>query len=98
MAVVTNVPLDPESLKVPAVWVNRFQITAYGGNFRVSFAEVVKTKADSPETVAVRFAAFLTPAEVRELAQLLTTAADMFAPVTGALSAAPPPAQTILKT
>jgi hypothetical protein len=85
MAITTNVPWDPESLKLPAVLVNRFQITPFGTHLRVSFAEIVKPSPTSSEIVSYRFVAMITVDDATQLAQVLMTAVS-------SLAAAQPPA------
>ncbi len=74
MAVETNVPWDPESLKLPAILINRIQIARFGTNFRLSLAETVK-QPDGPDIIAYRFAAILTPEDIRQMGQVFTAAA-----------------------
>jgi hypothetical protein len=69
MATKTHVPLDPESLKIPAIFTNHFQILATGGNVRITFAEAVGVKPGDPPSIAYHLAVALTLQDARELAE-----------------------------
>ena len=77
MPVETNVPWDPESIKLPAVFVNRFQSTPFGTHLRVSFAEIIREVPTGAEHLSYRFVAMLTMEDAKLLAQVLMTASGM---------------------
>lgn len=71
MAVETNIPLDPESFKIPAVFANRAQVIAAGGNVRISFSEAIGGVAGIAEVNSYRTAIVMTIGDAKDLAEAI---------------------------
>lgn len=78
MAIESNARLDPETLKIPAVFSNRFQLLTASGNVRITFAESGQASPEDTPVVAYRSAIVLTIDDARQLAHAILQGTNPF--------------------